>query len=208
MADETKDNPPVKEKEKSETLPPLEGEGNAEEKVDDEPPTRQPKERPAENKEASRMGYELRQRDKQIKDLAEQVAVLQSRFGESQDDDDTGQGDKKLLEKIDRFENELQTLKGERELETQIQGVIEANPEYKKYEGTIRKYAKNEAYKNVSIDFIAAGIAHKYREADNQASEKAAGGNARRKSPAKVNVWDMSKEEFAAYQADVMKKRD
>jgi hypothetical protein len=200
MADENK--PEAPKEDATEKLPPLEGEGNAEKKdiVDDEPPTRQPKEKP-EDKEANRLGFELRKRDKAIKELQDKIASFESNQG----DEEESPANDKLAERLDRYEEKLQRLESEKAIESDIQGVIAKNPDYKKFEGTLRKYATNDAYKNVPIDFIADGLAKRYREADDTANEKQSGGNTKRKMPGgKKDYANMSREEFAQEQARVL----
>jgi len=102
--------------------------------------------------------------------------------------------------------------------ESMLQQFLGENPDFRKYEKVIRKHVNDPDYANIPIGFIASGIvgqrldeevnkrAKEKLEADIEASRTKSGGSSKRGVPGKKSVWDMSRDEFEQYQAEVLQR--
>lgn len=204
MADETKEALPPLDVDKKPEVPAQDAE--VKDVKDDEPPVRQPKPK-VEEKENNRIGYELRQRDKQIKELNDKISNLESLVQEQTTDTDSIP-DKGVLDKIEKFEEKLTRLESEKTTEAEIQSVLAKNPDYKRFEPTLRKYATNEAYRNVPVDFIADGLDRRFKGVEDESSKNQTGGHTRRKEPGAKTDWlTASKDDYERKLQDVLHKR-
>jgi len=87
--------------------------------------------------------------------------------------------------------------------ERELQDVFSKNPDAKKFEGTIRKYAASPAYAQVPLDFIVKGIiGAKVNTAAKEVANSTAkrtrqGGSSRRPTEIKEKTaWDLSDADF------------
>ena len=192
--DEEKTSQPFEEKEKL-SKP-------SEEK--EEPLVRKPKQE--QTLEEKRLGYKIRKLEEKIQRIEEQGF---DNYPESYSEESkVGSLRTEFTQKFAELEDKMETEKEFREL-------LEQNPKYKDYSSKIIKYANHPAYRQIPIKFIADGIVGQAIAEDNykkevkaniEASETKSGGSSYRKSSSKPSIWDMSKEEFEAYQNEVKKK--
>jgi hypothetical protein len=175
----------------------------------EEPKTRFPrKEQSPQEKEE---GYKFRQWKKDMKKKVD--------AGESIDDADlTDEDDKPITRK--EFNQMMEESNKKQSSETMLQEFLVENPDYRKYAPLLRKHLNDPAYHNVPIGFIANGIKGNYmddeineraelkKKADMEANNSKSGGSSKRVGTgAKKKVADMSKDEFEAYQAEVLARR-
>lgn len=222
MSEENKDENPLAPKTEEENKeekpseeeggenPPEKGEKEEkkeEEEIDEEPKKRFPKE-----KEDSRLGYRYRQLEKENKRLRELSGGADT---DNEDDEDSKPITRReLKDMLDQNKKELSS-------ETMLQQFLSENPDYRKYEKTMRKYVNDADYSNIPIGFIASGIAGEHldeeadkranlkREADNEANRTKSPGSTKRSVPGKKgSVWDMSKEDFEEHQNEVLRNRE
>ena len=184
------------------------GEEEKEEKKDkikeeEEPPVRFKREE--QGKEEKRLGFELRKARDKIKEL--------EGGGYKEEETYTSEEDRPLTRR--EFEEKMEEKEKKDSSENLLRSFIDEYPDYKKYEGRIRKYMNDPNYQNIPIGFIADGIAgrdleaegaRKQKEADEEAEETKTGGSSKRGIPKKKGVWDMTKEEFQAHQDEVRNK--
>lgn len=172
------------------------------EKEPEEPKKRFPKKE--QTTEDKKLGYEFRQWKKRKLE-----GTLDEEEFEEEEKPVTRKELDELLEKKDR----------ETASERMVQEFLSENPDFRKYEKTIRKYVNDPDYSNVPIGFIASGIvgenlddeanlrADLKRKADEESEKTKSGGSTKRGVPGKKkSIWDMSKDEFEEYQTEVLRK--
>jgi hypothetical protein len=217
--DETSDQKPSDEtetdpkEEGSEEGKPDEKKSSSKSKEPEEPETRFPetKKEPSEKetKEERRAGYKYRKLVKGLKKEGIDPAEY-----EGDDDFDTDEDrpvtKKELDERLREKEREIAS-------ESMLNAFLEENPDYKPFAAKIRKTMNDPDYKNIPIGFVADGIAGRQvgqelkkekEKADEEAEETKTGGSSRpsAKATSKKKVWDMTKDEFAKHQAEVIQK--
>ena len=200
------------EKSSEETKPEVEevteGEENPseeeEEKIEIEPEKRFP-----DKKEDSRLGYKLRELERENKRLKE----LKGDDDLDDDEEEKPVTRKELSELLEKTERKSSS-------ESMLQQFLSENPDFKRYEKAIRNHVDDPDYANIPIGFIASGIAGKNlddvaneraelkRKADLEAGRTKASGSSKRNIPgSKKKVWEMTKEEFEDHQTGVLQSR-
>jgi len=206
--EETKEEDKKTEEKPSEEEEKKEDEKSEEEEKKEKPVDEEPKKRfPKQTTEDKKLGYEFRQWKKK------------KEAGELEDDDDfEGEEDDKPVTR-----KELRSLldKSDKKSvsETMLQTFLSENPDFRKYEKTMRKYVNDDDYSNVPIGFIASGLVGEHLDdeantradlkikADKEADKTKSGGSSKRTVPGKKKgIWDMSKDEFEEYQTDILHK--
>jgi len=176
----------------------------------EEPKTRFPKkEQTPQDKEE---GFKFRQWKKEMKKKVDAGETIS-------DDDLTDEDDKPITRK--EFNQMLEQNNAKQSSETMLQEFLVEKPEYRKFAPLLRKHLNDPAYHNIPIGFIANGIRGEYgiddeinaraemkKKADDEALNSKSGGSSKRTVPGKKkNVWDMSKDEFEAHQADILQSK-
>lgn len=139
---------------------------------------------------------------------------------EADDDSDYDDIDPKDLEIIDKKVDERLRPITERieqeEDDREINNFLKDNPEFKKFEGKVRKYASHESRKNIPIDELFYSVAGKSlltmgakraRKSDAEAGQNKTGGTSTRNAPSGKSVQDMSSKEFEEYQNQIRTRR-
>lgn len=157
--------------------------------LDEEPPVRK-----------SAKDFIIARKEKKIKQLQEKGG----QDDDGLDDDLTDEGRNAIQREVRKgLEPVLNSVRTQAD-EQELQNVLAKYPEAKKLESSIRKYMNNEAYENVSVEFIFLGLAAKMGNiqtkkdiADAEARENSTGGNTRRKTAEKLpDVRDMDEKSF------------
>lgn len=146
-----------------------------------------------------------------------EIKTRKKLFGE---EDNSGEGepdldnedDEKIISKV--VDKRLEPFVKAQE-EKELSDFLTANPEFKPYETTIKKYAQHPAYKNADIEVIAYGIAGKDlmrigAEKAAKANEKIKGSQVedtttrpKEETQTKKSVWDMTPAEFEEYKNSI-----
>ena len=188
------------------------------EKTTEETPPKEeetePESRFPQTSEDKRLGYAQRKGEKgDLEPLMKEIRSLKKGLGYSTDEEPLEETKSELEALRTELKDEIQSLKREQGSEKLLGDFIDQFPEYKKYEGKIRKYMNHQSYANIPIGFIADGIAGKElasetraeaKKADEEAEESKSGGSSFRKPVGKYpDFWKMSSKEFEDYQNQV-----
>jgi hypothetical protein len=142
----------------------------------------------------------------------ERAAAAKSAIDDDKDDDIDPEDKARINRQIDKRLTPLQETIQKQNDEIEVNGYLQANPEYSKYKPVIMKYVGHQAYRNIPIKNIVAIVAandmqkigaQKERAAQKKVAETKGGGSQQRK-PAGGAV-DWSKASPAEVEAQIAK---
>lgn len=153
--------------------------------------------------------------------IQRQQRKAEKKVEKKEDDDDDGALTEDSKSAVDKLVNERlspieASLRNSQE-DTEIKEIISNNPEFAEVEKTARKYAKHEAYKDVSLKLIFKGLMYdkaersgalKYKNALRKSNRSHLGGSSNRNRGNKEPDYkNMSDEEFDKVQRKTLEEQ-
>lgn len=169
--------------------------------LDDEPPVRKSPQEFILQRKAQQLEKERKRRE----ELEQELADLRSKQDDTSSEEELSDAAKEILEKVHQEKTDLE-----------IRNFLLDNPNFKPYEKKMQQWSKNPAYTSIPIQqlaYLVAGPdlmqlgAKMTQEADKKAQvNSTASGGMIGDTPRAKNVWDMTTEEFAQYQEQIMRR--